>query len=231
MLLVCLAMFGFPRTTYFVVLSPWLFWGVLSVGSCSSGSDCRLKFETSSVSMVSHNIFLDRCFADIQIDKCKLHQWHTDRIDKCKVVPTLIDKLWTQFWVQNHLSTLYLLIDVADIEIDNWGCITDTLIESTIAMLCRHWSTNATCMSSTKVRITQQKALKAPVCDSLSHTHMSVHHAGPIHPWYNHRWCGLGIKLPCKHYHLHMIMHTHCDWHAHHMHIHMHWQQVPHPTM
>ena len=62
------------------------------------------------------------------------------------------------------------LIDVADIEIDNWRCITDTLIESTIAMLCRHWSTNVTCMSSTKVRITQQKALKAPVCDSLSHT-------------------------------------------------------------
>jgi hypothetical protein len=115
----------------------------------------------SSKSLVNI-VFVDRCCRhwDWQL---KVHHWHTDWIDNCNVVPTLIDK-----------CNLHVIDKSAD--------HTTKGTEST--------------------------------CLWLSHTHtdMSVHHAGPIHPWSNHRWCGLGIKLPCKHYHLHMIMHTHTLW-------------------
>ena len=112
----------------------------------------------SSKSLVNI-VFVDRCCRhwDWQL---KVHHWHTDWIDNCNVVPTLIDK-----------CNLHVIDKSAD--------HTTKGTESTCLWL------------------------------SLTHTNMSVHHAGPIHPWSNHRWCGLGIKLPCKHYHLHMIMHTH----------------------
>ena len=65
-------------------------------------------------------------------------------------------------------------------------------------------------------RITQQTNTERPVGDSCSLTHtdtdMLVHHAHPIHPWSNHRCCGLKFKLLGKYKHLHMNMHAHPLW-------------------
>ena len=105
-------------------------------------------------------------------------------------------------------------------------CITDTLIELTIAMLFRHQSAHATCMSSTKVQNhTTNTHWKTCWWLSFTHTHTPTY------------WCIMltqsildqiiAFVVSCWKYfanvsiYIWSCMHTHCDWHTHHMHIHM----------
>jgi len=94
------------------------------------------------------------------------HLWST-LIDKCNVVPTLIDKC------KLHV------------------------IDSAESQHNKHTENTFLWLTHTR-----------------THTDTSVHHAGPIHPWSNHRWCGLSMQLHCQHWHLHTIMHAHklCEW-------------------
>ena len=109
----------------------------------------------------------------------------------------------------------------------HWSMLqTLTLIDLTIAMLFRHRSTNATCMSSTKLQNhTTNKHWKTCRWLLFSHTHTQT------------CWCIMltqsildqliAVVVSSLNYLANIsiytwsCMRTHCDWHAHHMHIHM----------